>query len=93
MRFCTAAPTRACFYSGVFRRDYAPCHISMLRLFATPEFNCVRGCALFAQAAMTRQVRVVTARQLPSPASTAAGGQHHPAPLLLLAMEPIKMLW
>ena len=73
--------------------DYAPCSISASGLVAIPEFNCMRGCALFAQAAMTRQVRVVTARQLPSPASTAAGGQHHPAPLLLLAMEPIKMLW
>ena len=72
--------------------DYAPCSVSVFGLFAISEFDCMRSCALFAQAAITCQVRVAAARQLPSPASTAAGGQHRPAPLLLLEMELIKVL-
>ena len=67
--------------------DYAPCRISLSGLFAISEFIGMRGCALFAQAAITCQVCVATARQSPSAASMAAGDLHPPAPLLLLVME------
>ena len=73
--------------------DYAPCNISAFGLFAISEFNCMRSHALFAQAAIICQVCVAAARESPSAASTAAGGLPSPAPLLLLVMELIKVLW
>ena len=72
---------------------YAPCSISAFGLFAISEFNCMRSRALFAQAAIICQVRVAAARESSSAASTAAGDLLSPAPLLLLVMELIKVLW
>ena len=74
-------------------KDYAPCSISAFGLFAISEFNCMRSCALFAQAAISCQVCVAAARKSSSAASTAAGDPLAPAPLLLLVMELIKVLW
>ena len=71
--------------------DYAPCSISVSGLFAISEFNCMRSCALFAQAAIACQVCVAAARQSLSAASMAAGDLHPPAPLLLLVMVLIKV--
>ena len=71
--------------------DYAPCSISAFGLFAISEFNCMRSCALFAQAAITCQVCVAAARKSSSAASMAAGDLLPPAPLLLLVMELIQM--
>ena len=73
--------------------DYAPCSISAFGVFAISEFNCMRSRALFAQAAITCQVCVAAARKSSSAASMAAGDLLTPAPLLLLVMELIKVLW
>ena len=73
--------------------DYAPCGISVFGLFAVSEFNCMRSCALFAQAAITCQACVAAARKSSSAASMAAGDLLTPAPLLLLVVELIKVLW
>ena len=52
----------------------------------------MRGCALFAQAAITCQVYAATARQSLSAASMAAGDPHPPVPLPQLVKELIKVL-
>ena len=71
--------------------DYAPCSISAFGLFAISEFNCMRSCALFAQAAITCQVCAAAARKSSSAASMAAGDLLSSAPLLLLVTELIQM--
>ena len=74
------------------KTDYAPCSISASGLFAISEFNCMRSCALFAQAAITCQVCVAAARKSSSAASMAAGDLLPPAPLRLV-MDLIQMPW
>ena len=71
--------------------DYALCSISAFGLFAISEFNCMRSCAPFAQAAITCQACVAAARKSSSAASMAAGDLLPSAPLLLLATELIQM--
>ena len=90
---CVAAPTRASFQSGIHIKDYAPCSISAFGLFAISEFNSMRSCALIAQAAITCQVCFAAARKSSLAASMVAGDLLTPAPLLLLVMELIKVLW
>ena len=68
--------------------------VVFLRLGYSPFQNSTACAAVrFAQAAITCQVCVAAARKSSLAASMAAGDLLTPAPLLLLVMELIKVLW